>query len=37
MDSWTPEETLELIEKHGITHTHLVPIMFHRSCRSTTT
>ncbi|MEY2421358.1 MAG: long-chain acyl-CoA synthetase [Acidimicrobiaceae bacterium] len=30
MDGWSPEETLQLIEQHGITHTHLVPIMFHR-------
>src|SRR4051812_48527850 len=30
MDGWSPEETLELIERHGITHTHLMPIMFHR-------
>ncbi len=30
MDAWGPEETLQLIEEHGITHTHLVPIMFHR-------
>jgi len=30
MDGWSPEETLELIERHGVTHTHLVPIMFHR-------
>jgi long-chain acyl-CoA synthetase len=30
MDGWDPEETLRLIEKHKITHTHLVPIMFHR-------
>ena len=30
MDGWSPEETLQLIERHGITHTHLVPIMFHR-------
>ena len=30
MDGWSPEETLELIEQHHITHTHLVPIMFHR-------
>jgi long-chain acyl-CoA synthetase len=30
MDGWSPEETLALIEQHGITHTHLVPIMFHR-------
>ena len=30
MDGWDPEETLRLIEQHKITHTHLVPIMFHR-------
>jgi long-chain acyl-CoA synthetase len=30
MDTWSPEETLRLIEEHRITHTHLVPIMFHR-------
>ncbi|MEY2433306.1 MAG: long-chain acyl-CoA synthetase [Acidimicrobiaceae bacterium] len=30
MDGWDPEETLQLIERYGITHTHLVPIMFHR-------
>ena len=30
MDGWSPEETLELIARHRITHTHLVPIMFHR-------
>jgi long-chain acyl-CoA synthetase len=30
MDGWDPEETLRLIEEHKITHTHLVPIMFHR-------
>jgi long-chain acyl-CoA synthetase len=30
MDGWSPEETLELMARHGITHTHLVPIMFHR-------
>src|SRR3954469_1600445 len=30
MDGWSPEETLELMERHRITHTHLVPIMFHR-------
>jgi long-chain acyl-CoA synthetase len=30
MDGWDPEETLRLIEKHRITHVHLVPIMFHR-------
>jgi long-chain acyl-CoA synthetase len=30
MDGWSPEETMQLIEEHVITHTHLVPIMFHR-------
>ncbi|MGE0725517.1 MAG: AMP-binding protein [Alphaproteobacteria bacterium] len=30
MDKWTPEETLDLIARHGVTHTHLVPTMFHR-------
>ena len=30
MDGWSPEGTLQLIQQHGITHTHLVPIMFHR-------
>ncbi len=30
MDKWDAEETLRLIEAHGITHTHLVPTMFHR-------
>jgi long-chain acyl-CoA synthetase len=30
MDGWTPEDTLRLIEEQRITHTHLVPIMFHR-------
>ncbi|HYZ92137.1 MAG TPA: AMP-binding protein [Actinomycetota bacterium] len=30
MDGWDPEETLRLIEKHRVTHVHLVPIMFHR-------
>ena len=30
MDGWDPEETLRLIEEHKVTHTHLVPIMFHR-------
>ncbi len=30
MDGWEPEETLRLIEKHRVTHTHMVPIMFHR-------
>ncbi|HEV3225350.1 MAG TPA: AMP-binding protein, partial [Acidimicrobiales bacterium] len=30
MDGWSPEETLRIIDERGITHTHLVPIMFHR-------
>jgi len=30
MDKWTPEETLALVERHGITHTHMVPTMIHR-------
>jgi long-chain acyl-CoA synthetase len=30
MDQWDPAETLRLIEQHGITHTHMVPTMFHR-------
>ncbi|HEY2214302.1 MAG TPA: AMP-binding protein, partial [Acidimicrobiales bacterium] len=30
MDQWDPAETLRLIELHGITHTHMVPTMFHR-------
>jgi long-chain acyl-CoA synthetase len=30
MDAWDPEETLRLIEEHGVTHTHLVPTMFVR-------
>jgi len=30
MDAWDPEETLALIEQHRVTHTHLVPTMFHR-------
>ncbi|MCC7272864.1 MAG: AMP-binding protein [Alphaproteobacteria bacterium] len=30
MDRWTPEETLALIERLGVTHTHMVPTMFHR-------
>ena len=27
---WDPEETLALIERHQVTHTHVVPTMFHR-------
>ncbi|HVV77629.1 MAG TPA: AMP-binding protein [Mycobacteriales bacterium] len=30
MDGWNAEETLRLVELHAITHTHLVPTMFHR-------
>ncbi len=30
MDHWEPVETLRLVEQHGITHTHMVPTMFHR-------
>lgn len=30
MDGWDAAETLKLIEQHKITHTHMVPTMFHR-------
>ena len=30
MDGWEAERTLELIERHKVTHTHMVPTMFHR-------
>jgi len=30
MDKWDPEETLRLIERYRITHTHMVATMFHR-------
>jgi long-chain acyl-CoA synthetase len=30
MDHWEAVESLRLIETHGITHTHMVPTMFHR-------
>jgi long-chain acyl-CoA synthetase len=30
MDGWEPEETLRLVERHRVTHTHMVPTMFHR-------
>ena len=33
MDRWTPEETLALIDRHGVTHVHMVPTMFHRLLR----
>ncbi len=30
MDGWEAEETLRLVAEHRITHTHMVPTMFHR-------
>ncbi|HVF32590.1 MAG TPA: AMP-binding protein, partial [Acidimicrobiales bacterium] len=30
MDGWDARLALDLIERHGITHTHMVPTMFHR-------
>ena len=30
MDHWDAVEALRLVETHGITHTHMVPTMFHR-------
>jgi long-chain acyl-CoA synthetase len=30
MDGWAPERTLELMQEHRVTHTHMVPTMFHR-------
>ena len=30
MERWDPVATLELIERHRVTHSHLVPTMFHR-------
>jgi len=30
MDRWDPEESLRLIERYGVTHTHMVATMFHR-------
>ncbi|MGB3811372.1 MAG: AMP-binding protein [Parvibaculum sp.] len=30
MPKWDPEEALKLIERHRITHAHMVPTMFHR-------
>jgi long-chain acyl-CoA synthetase len=30
MDGWDAETTLALIERHRVTHTHMVPTMFHR-------
>ena len=30
MDRWDAEDTLRLVARHRVTHTHLVPTMFHR-------
>ena len=30
MDRWTPERTLELIDRYRVTTSHMVPTMFHR-------
>jgi long-chain acyl-CoA synthetase len=30
MDHWDPERTLQLVDEHRVTHTHMVPTMFHR-------
>jgi len=30
MDGWNERVALDLMERHGITHTHMVPTMFHR-------
>ncbi len=30
MDDWEAEATLELIDRYRVTHTHMVPTMFHR-------
>ena len=30
MDGWSAEQTLALVERHSVTHTHMVPTMFHR-------
>jgi len=30
MDRWTPEDMLGLIERHHVTHSHMVPTQFHR-------
>jgi long-chain acyl-CoA synthetase len=30
MDRWDPEETLRLVERYRVTHTHMVATMFHR-------
>jgi long-chain acyl-CoA synthetase len=33
MDKWDPEETLRLICEYRVTHSHMVPTMFHRMVR----
>ncbi len=33
MERWDAEHALQLIERHRITHTHMVPTMFHRLLR----
>jgi long-chain acyl-CoA synthetase len=33
MDKWSPEETLRLISEYRVTHSHMVPTMFHRLSR----
>jgi long-chain acyl-CoA synthetase len=30
MDGWDARRALDLVERHGVTHTHMVPTMFHR-------
>ncbi|GAA0907778.1 acyl-CoA synthetase [Virgisporangium aurantiacum] len=30
MDRWDPEETLRLVERHRVTHSHMVPTQFRR-------
>ncbi|HMG25450.1 MAG TPA: AMP-binding protein, partial [Acidimicrobiia bacterium] len=30
MPAWDPEEALQLIDRHGVSHTHMVPTMFHQ-------
>ncbi len=30
MDGWSAEESLRVIDAHHVTHTHMVPTMFHR-------
>ena len=30
MERWDAQEALQLIDEHGVTHTHMVPTMFHR-------